>query len=77
MTTASFESWAGSIADIGPIYPMVGSEVWLLIIGLVFWIGWHVIQTRAESRAYRADIERYGKSQTLRELLDKESRAGQ
>jgi hypothetical protein len=77
MTTASFQSWAGSITDIGAIYPMVGSEVWLLIIGLVFWIGWHVIQTRAEIRAYRADVERYGKSQTLRELLDKESRAGQ
>ncbi len=77
MTTASFQNWAGSILDIGPIYPMVGSEVWLLIIGLVCWIGWHVIQTRGETRAYRADIERYGKSQTLRELLDKEGRAGQ
>ena len=39
MTTGSFQNWAGQIADIGPIYPMVGSEVVLLIIGIVVWVG--------------------------------------
>lgn len=77
MTTASFANWAGNITDIGAIYPMVGTEVWLLIIGLVFWIAWHIIQIRAESRSYRREIERFGKPETLRGLLDKESRSGQ
>jgi hypothetical protein len=77
MSTANFETWAGKITDIGAIYPMVGSEVWLLIIGLIVWIGWHVIQTRAETREYRADLERFGKTKALRELLENESRANQ
>ena len=57
MTTASFESWAGNISEIGPIYPFVGSEVLLLIIGLVTWIGWHIWQSSHETRTY--DEERH------------------
>ncbi len=42
MSTGSFENWAGDIADIGPIYPFVGSEFLLWIIGLALWIIWHI-----------------------------------
>ena len=33
----------------GAIYPGVGSEGILVIIALVIWIGWHVLQNNAES----------------------------
>ena len=33
----------------GAIYPGVGSEGILVIIALVLWIGWHVLQNNAES----------------------------
>ena len=33
----------------GAIYPGVGSEGILVIIALVLWIGWHVLQINAES----------------------------
>jgi hypothetical protein len=49
MTTGSFTDWAGTIADIGPIYPFVGSEGFLVIIGVVFWIAWHVFQLKNEA----------------------------
>lgn len=38
--------------DIGPIYPFVGTEVALAIVGIVLWIAWHVLQNRDESREW-------------------------
>lgn len=59
MSTGAFEDWTGTITDIGPIYPFVGSEVLWFILGLVFWIGWHVIQARRESREWQEDLEKF------------------
>ena len=33
----------------GAIYPGVGSEGILVLLGFVIWIGWHVISARQES----------------------------
>ena len=49
MSTNGMESWAVDLKDVGAIYPFQGSEVLMVIIGCVFWIGWHVIQTRHEN----------------------------
>ena len=39
-----------SAAEVkGAIYPYVGSETILVIIGIVLWIGWHVITDMQES----------------------------
>ena len=39
-----------SAAEVqGAIYPGVGTEGVLVIIALIIWIGWHVLQDRAES----------------------------
>ena len=38
--------------EIGPIYPFPGTEVPLAIIGIVLWIAWHYLQTRAESKEW-------------------------
>ena len=58
MATTMVESWAVDLATIGPIYPWVGSEVVLWLLGMAFWIGWHIWQGRFESRTYRDDLER-------------------
>ena len=34
----------------GAIYPGVGSEGILVIIAIVLWIGWHVLQNMAETK---------------------------
>ena len=40
-----------SAAEVkGAIYPGVGTESVLVIILLVIWIGWHVLQNNAESK---------------------------
>ncbi|WP_119299696.1 hypothetical protein [Dongia deserti] len=57
MSTGNFENWHGTMTDIGPLYPFVGSEMFLFIVGLVFWIGWHVLQWRMEASNYSDDLE--------------------
>ncbi len=54
---ATIDSWAVDLTTIGPIYPMVGTEVILVILGFVFWIGWHVWQFRFEQRTYDEDVK--------------------
>ena len=58
MATTMVESWAVDLATVGPLYPWVGSEVALWLIGLALWLGWHVWQARFESRTYQAELER-------------------
>jgi hypothetical protein len=72
MTTGSFDNWAGNITDIGPIYPFVGWELALWILAVVLWIVWHVVQARRENRRYKEEIERFGKPDTLRKIINHE-----
>ena len=66
---ATITSWSGNIADIGPIYPMVGSEGVLFIIGLVSWIVWHVIQNKIENKTYEDQIKKYGSKENLAKMV--------
>jgi predicted negative regulator of RcsB-dependent stress response len=51
-------SWAVDLKDVGAIYPFQGTETLLVIIGLAFWIGWHVWQIRHENRELDAEVKR-------------------
>lgn len=56
MSTTQIETWAGAdLSQVGPIYPMVGMEFVLFLIGLAFWIAFHVMQARIESKELAAD----------------------
>lgn len=39
-----YDSWAVDLAEVGPIYPMQGWEIPMVIVGVIFWLGWHRIQ---------------------------------
>ncbi len=58
LQTTVIETWVGAdMSQIGPIYPMVGSEVILFIIGLVFWLGFHFAQGGIEKRELQEEEE--------------------
>ncbi len=59
MTTGSFTDWAGTIADIGPVYPFVGTEFILFIIGVAFWIAWHIAQLKSEAAQLEEEDSHY------------------
>ena len=69
---ATVESWGGTIADIGPIYPMVGAEGLLVVIGVALWIVWHVVQAKRENRDYEEQIRKYGSPESLKRLIAEE-----
>lgn len=73
MSTGSFENWAGTITDIGPLYPFVGSEMLWFILALVFWIWWHVVQTKRENKTYADEVKRYGSADSLKKIIGSES----
>ena len=56
MSTGNFTDWTGNMLDIGPLYPFVGSEVLMVVIGFAFVIGWFVLQARVESREIGEDL---------------------
>lgn len=72
MATGMITSFSGNIMDIGPMYPFVGSEVFMTILLLVFWIGWHILQIRQENAEIKSDMERFGNKQALTEVLQRE-----
>ena len=56
LSTTIVETWAGAdLSQLGPIYPMVGSEFILFIIGLIFWLGFHLRQSGIEAKEMAAD----------------------
>jgi len=51
---------------LGPIYPMVGGEGILFIIGLALWIIWHIWQICIEKSEHERDIALAKKWRTKR-----------
>jgi hypothetical protein len=70
MSTIGYESWAVDLKDVGAIYPFQGSEVLMVILGLVFWIGWHVLQMRQEAAEIAEEMKADERSEVARKLID-------
>ncbi len=73
MATGNIENWAGTITDIGPMYPFVGTEMLWFILGLVFWIWWHIVQTKRENKTYAEEVKRYGDAESLKKIIGGET----
>ena len=56
MSTTPVETWAADLAEIGPVYPFVGSEGLMVVLCAAAWIGWHVWQIRQEKREEEEDL---------------------
>ena len=76
MSTTAVETWAGAdLSQIGPIYPMVGTEFVLFLIGLAFWLWFHVSQARIEKKEFEADEEAARDPKRLQRVFDEEAQA--
>jgi hypothetical protein len=71
MSTNGMESWAVDLKDVGAIYPFQGAEVVMVIIGLVFWIGWHIVQIRQENAEIEADMAADRSGDETRKAIDR------
>ena len=75
MSTTVVETWAGAdLSQIGPIYPMVGWEVTLFIIGVAFWLIFHVMQAKIEKKEMEADEAAARSPDRLKRVFDEEAK---
>lgn len=71
MSTNGLESWAVDLKDVGALYPFQGSEVLMVVIGIAFWIIWHVIQMRQEKAEIEADMAADRSGEETRKAIDR------
>ena len=62
--------WAVDLAEVGAVYPWQGLELIMVVVAVVAWIAWHVVQIRQENDDFREDIARYGDPESIRRALD-------
>ena len=75
MSTTPIETWAGAdLSSIGPIYPMVGTEFVLWLVGLGLWLLFHFIQAGMESRELQADEELARSPERVKRVFDAEAK---
>ena len=70
MSTTGIENWVLDLKNVAQIYPFQGSEGILFIIGLVNWIGWHILCAKCEINYHDEKIQQYGSSQNLKDAID-------
>jgi hypothetical protein len=71
MSTNGMTSWAVDLKDVGAIYPFQGSEVLLVILGLAFWIGWHIWQMRLEAAEIEKEQNADRQGEETRKAIDR------
>jgi hypothetical protein len=72
MSTGNVANWDGNIVDIGPIYPFVGWEGFMVLLCLIFWVAWHVLQVRRESAHLEEQARTLRQAGILQKALDAE-----
>ena len=73
MATGMVDNWL-NVDALGPIYPFVGTEILLTLLGLAFWIIWHIWQIKEETAEFNADIENINKRGGVGKVLDEEGK---
>ena len=71
MSTNGMTSWAVDLKDVAAVYPFQGTEFLLFIIGLIFWIGWHVMQMRNEDTEVRHEMDADKSGDEARAAIDR------
>ena len=69
MSTTEITSWAVDLSTVGPIYPFVGTEMLWLILGLIFWVGFHIWLILFEGQSYDEDMVHMSKPELFERAL--------
>ena len=71
MSTIGLESWAVDLKDVGAIYPFQGSEVFMVVIGVAFWLIWHIVQLRNEAAEVQHEMDADASGDKARAAIDR------
>ena len=64
------DTWAVDLANVGAVYPWQGLELIMVIVAVLLWILWHIVQIREENAEYAEDIRKYGSKESIKKALD-------
>ena len=70
MSTIGYESWAVDLADVAAIYPFQGMEVPMVIVSVIFWVGWHRIQFKREQQELE-ELRKKSDSGAIKKAVDR------
>lgn len=70
MSTTGIESWAVDLANVGAVYPFQGLELIMVLIGVIFWIYWHIWCIRWEKGYQEEKIRQHGTPDNIKKALD-------
>jgi hypothetical protein len=73
MTTGNFTDWSGNMLDLGALYPFVGSEGFMVLLLLIAWIAWHILQVRAENKQHDDEARLLRQGGNLQKAVEAES----
>ncbi len=68
MSTIGYENWAVDLAEVGAVYPFQGWEGVMTILGLVFWLGWHYLQSTRETTDLNEQKAKFNKDNAAKFL---------
>jgi hypothetical protein len=71
MSTNGMTSWAVDLADVAAIYPFQGWEFVMLLLGLAYWIWWHVAQLRHEADEVRHGVDADASGDAARQSIER------
>ena len=69
MSTGSFEDWAGTISDIGAIYPFEGATPLWVIAAVVFWLVWQIAMIVLEQYRFYEQVRDHS-ADKLRKMIE-------
>ena len=72
MTTGNFSNWDGDMLALGPLYPFVGWEVFMVILCFIFWIGWHIVQIKSENKQLDDEASALRQGNNLQKAVEAE-----
>jgi hypothetical protein len=67
-----FANWDGNILEIGPLYPFVGTEMFMVVVLVILWAAWHVAQLIGENRDLDERVEQLRRGDALQQALEEE-----
>ena len=68
--TIGYDSWAVDLADVGPVYPMQGWEIPMVVVGVIFWLAWHLVQFVRESE-HLENARKIGDAEKVSKALER------